>query len=486
MAGPLVDVHCHVFNADDLPVRGFVQRLHLQTPLLGPLLATLIDQLVQGGAPGYAQDRDRLDRLLAGGDADSAVGDLLGPESMLERHGAESADDADRRTDEALAMVVTRDPAFARRLGAALAAEFGDSSEPVATEDWTNPLASVRRATRWARLFGLSRLDIAAEMARTYQSVDLFCPLLVDLGIGLGDVPKTTMGQQVELSERLSRISMLGLLPGGGSARLHPFVGFDPRRQLRALLADAAETPFDVVRSAVLDRGFVGVKVYPPMGWRPLGNSATVDMTEEEARRLDEELRRFYDWCQAEDVPVTAHGNRSNYPDESFAEFAGPSGWGRVLAEFPRLHLNFGHFGGARATEPRTGWPWEMAKLAVRHEHVYADVGNHRIDDRAVAEGYLDLLERIFSDGSTEAMRDRIMYGSDWFMLALAPEHERFPAAYQRLFSDRFGGPATDAFRGGNALRFLGFDDPGNRNAVRLRQRYERYAPHRLPDWLAG
>ena len=26
----LVNVHCHAFNPDDLPVRGFVHRLHLQ------------------------------------------------------------------------------------------------------------------------------------------------------------------------------------------------------------------------------------------------------------------------------------------------------------------------------------------------------------------------------------------------------------------------------------------------------------------------
>ncbi len=30
--GHIVDVHCHTFNADDLPVQGFVHRVFLPSP----------------------------------------------------------------------------------------------------------------------------------------------------------------------------------------------------------------------------------------------------------------------------------------------------------------------------------------------------------------------------------------------------------------------------------------------------------------------
>jgi hypothetical protein len=92
----------------------------------------------------------------------------------------------------------------------------------------------------------------------------------------------------------------------------------------------------------------------------------------------------------------------------------------------------------------------------------------------------------MFGEEGTSEMRSRLMYGSDWFMLAILPEHERFLAHYRSLYDETMGDPAATAeFMGGAALRFLGFDDPGNRNRRRLRARYERYAPDRVPSWLA-
>ncbi|TCO42563.1 amidohydrolase family protein [Kribbella antiqua] len=490
MADFVVDVHCHVFNADDLPVRGFVQRLHLHTPALGPLLATLIDRVVQGAAPGYAEDMARIRRLLATGG--ETVADVLGPATFGAAAGLESVGGLESQTDVAFDDLLAQDPIFVRRLSSSLETELrrtgtGTDAGAPSAEGWTDRLADARRAVRWAKLFGLSRLDLAAELVRNSSAqVDLFCPLLVDLDTGLGDRAKTTLRQQVELFEGISSLSMLGRLPGVDNARLHPFIGFDPRRQVNAVLAGLAETPFDVVKSAVLEHGFVGVKVYPPMGWLPLGNTATIDMTATEAVLVDSELRKFYDWCQTEQVPITAHANRSNYADDSFKDFAGPVGWTAALREFPGLRVNLGHFGGARANEPASGWPWRMAKLAVANEHVYADVGNHRIDDTGIARAYFAMLgEMMAATAKTAPMTDRLMFGSDWFMQALLPAHDQFLDSYRSQYRKAFGVAATKRFLGRNALRFLGFDDPGNRNAMRLRQRYQLLAPDRIPDWLA-
>jgi hypothetical protein len=48
----IVDIHCHAFNADDLPVRGLGYRLHLHNRALGAIVPDLVDRLVQGRAPG--------------------------------------------------------------------------------------------------------------------------------------------------------------------------------------------------------------------------------------------------------------------------------------------------------------------------------------------------------------------------------------------------------------------------------------------------
>jgi predicted TIM-barrel fold metal-dependent hydrolase len=488
VSDPVVDVHCHVFNADDLPVRGFVQHLHLDTPVLGPLLSMLLDRIVQDQAPGYEQDMARLQHLLATsapGPASAELEVVGQPTVTAPVAGAGLAEQA----DIALAELTIEDPVFVRRLTVALddamgSAQGGGQGQADA-ENLADKFEATKRAVRWAKLFGMSRVDVASELVANFSnSVDLFCPLLVDLGVGLGDRPKTTMRQQVEMLEAISILSMRGKLPGGGKARLHPFVGFDPRAQVRAVLAGQPITPLDVVKSAVLDHGFVGVKVYPPMGWKPLGNTVTIDMTAAEAKRLDAELRKFYSWCQEDEVPVTAHANRSNFADPSFADFAGPTGWQQALQEFPDLHVDLGHFGGAKAITPPTGWPWAMANLAVSRPHVYADVGNHRIDDPTVAAGYLDTLEAIFADPSTTEMDERLMYGSDWFMLAILPEHEQFLSNYRTLYQNRFHAPRTKKFMGRNALSFLGFDDANNKNAGRLAAHYARHAAGREPSWL--
>ena len=73
---PVVDVHCHLFNASDLPVRGFAQRVVLGDPedqvVLGPdpstsraalpHLAGLLVELLSGPAPTARAELAAIDR----------------------------------------------------------------------------------------------------------------------------------------------------------------------------------------------------------------------------------------------------------------------------------------------------------------------------------------------------------------------------------------------------------------------------------------
>ena len=475
---PVIDVHCHAFNADDLPVRGFIQALHMRGVPLGGALARLVDLLIQGVGPGYHADKARLDAILLTAGRRDAVRALAPP-----------ADTAalEREVDAALVELETRDPALSRQVGAELVAAESGGDPAAAVRGLDDMIGATRRAVRWVTLFGKSRVDIATYLVQTFSDrVDLFCPMLVDLGAGLGDTAATTAREQIELHEKVSRISMLGLLPGLGKARLHPFVGFDPRMELRARTVGDIETPLDVVKTAVERFGFIGVKVYPPMGWRPIGNHEGVGMSKEQAAQVDEILRELYTWCVEEDVPITAHTNRSNFAHESYRDYGAPEGWIDVLDAFPGLHLNLGHFGGAKRKEDPDGWPWRIARATKDRPTLFADVGNHNIYDEEMTAGYLAMLADMLGRPETESMRERVMYGSDWFMVAIHPEYEEFLDTYEQLFRDRFDEAITTDFLGGSARRFLGFDDPSNKNAVRLRERYQRFAPQRLPGWLAG
>lgn len=78
------------------------------------------------------------------------------------------------------------------------------------------------------------------------------------------------------------------------------------------------------------------------------------------------------------------------------------------------------------------------------------------------------------------------MFGSDWYMLANHEDHDRFLDEYGGHYRDAFGDALTDAFLGANALRFLGLDDPANRNHQRLLAGHERFAPDNVPSWLVS
>jgi hypothetical protein len=71
-----VDIHCHMFNATDIPVNGFVHHVALHDGLMSGPLADLAARLV-GGAPGYAADKARLSGIL--GAAPRAIAAPPGP-----------------------------------------------------------------------------------------------------------------------------------------------------------------------------------------------------------------------------------------------------------------------------------------------------------------------------------------------------------------------------------------------------------------------
>jgi hypothetical protein len=74
----VVDVHCHTFNGDDLPVRGFVQRVLLENIGALSLVSWVLDNVGQLGTPGYEEERAQLDRLLGYEDASLAASAYIG------------------------------------------------------------------------------------------------------------------------------------------------------------------------------------------------------------------------------------------------------------------------------------------------------------------------------------------------------------------------------------------------------------------------
>lgn len=472
--GPVVDIHCHVFNGDDIPLKGFAERVILKNLGIGGLADDLLDAVIQGGAPGFDEENPTLDEMLAASDTDFMMSAfaLEDPEESL-----------DSEVEDILAKLAADKPDVLAEAAASMEEEFPEPVplDAVAAAGIGDVATAPFRLIKWLRLYAKHRYQIASVLINTFNDeVDLFTPMLVDLKHGLNDDSDTSPAEQMEMLAKISRLSMLGRLPKGGKAHLHPFLGFDPRRQVDVERRGSGETPLELVERAVRSNGFVGVKLYPPMGFRPLGNRPEPGMDAADVDAINDALEAFYQLCVDLDIPVTAHANNSNHSSSTFEGFGSAADWRVVLTNFPDLHVNLGHFGGADKKVPDESWPMEMADLAGDFDHVYADVGNHRIYDEDLLEIYLDRLDQVFA--AHPVMRERLMYGSDWFMLALHPKAKKFLRDYRDAYSRRFPG-LVDRFMGENALEFL-FGGMANQNARRVAARYDPASFGSPPDWL--
>ncbi|GAB4233560.1 MAG: hypothetical protein Kow0032_16910 [Methyloligellaceae bacterium] len=495
---PIIDAHCHVFNARDIPVVQFVTRVFLRhyarhmsaknlRQLEREIRAFMGRKLKQ--TPGFEQERSLLEARLAG----EPVAAKAHPPQL---------------------------PKFAR--GSARSCFGKDVADRIAA---LQNLVSIMTGFRF-RIFETLAATYALNLPDV--GVALFTPALVDMDYWLGSVwdrqsgtalwddadgaPQTTPAQQVVLMEMIQR-----LYPG----QCHSFVSYCPWRQLdderrNAALLPALRRPtaLDVVKDAILNRGFVGVKLYPPMGYRPIANAELPASAfppaaagEPYAHRfgaaLDEALLTLYRFCASHDVPIMAHTAPSNAagvyetPDgrsRSYAERAHPRYWERVLAlpGLSGLRLNLAHFGAGVAGEPDAGWRAVIGQLMDRHPHVYADLAHYAemVLDNFTGSGQhcqeaanvLDPLRRRFLRPPAGKVRaQRLLYGSDWSMLAKEFYYADYLPVVAHMYRRKIHSVGAGARRNaraflcGNAIRFLGLRK-GERTRARLEAWYSRHA----------
>ncbi|NLE78549.1 MAG: amidohydrolase family protein [Rhodococcus sp.] len=458
-----------MFNADDLPVEGFIAHHDKLEWIGGRGIARLLDRYIQHRAPDYRQDLARMRALLAADGVE--VAEALDPSA--EQSG----------TEHAVLAELADDPELFAEIAADLAAQDAattSGAESTGAEAFSI-VGDVRRLVAWASLFAQSRVNLPALYDKcTGGEVGLAVPMLVDLDAGVRDRSPAGQREQVELFELLSTISMLGRLPGASDLVLHPFVAFDPLRQLAHRDAIGL-SPRELVAEAVLSRGFLGVKVYPPMGWKPSGNAERTDISRDDGQRLDEIVLDLAGWCQANDVPITAHGNESNEAHRSFRGFGAPEQWEPVLAACPGLRLNLGHFGGAHAERKDYTWTFRIAEMMDSYPHLYADVSCHRVDTAEVLDQQMAVIEELHRAGRN--VLERVQFGTDWYMQAANPAPDMFLDTYRSRWRECFGDNVTEDFLHRNALRFLGLSGTGA-NSDRLRGRYDDLGVT-APEWLA-
>ena len=446
----LIDMHCHVFNATDLPASEFIYRVLRQR---------------------YNVDPDGL---------------VLGLGAILSALAGNAPTPVDELTD-----IQQGRPSASAAVGGA-----GGILD-------------------WLKLFGHSRRELIARLGGFYSATNNHCaliaPALVDYNAWL-DNPDVA---DRRLSDQVAVMGAIAKLPG--TPRVHGFVGFDP---IRAILApygyypggtalDPIIDPHDLVREAVETHGFLGVKLYPPMGFRAWHNGngdvtfspvakKYIDLVfpgigdRQLGKLIDIELEKLYRYCADQGVPILAHAYNSNQADECTGWRASPQYWGDVIENFSSpqkpLRLCLGHFGsfsahtkfpachdafGAKAWEIIIGGILASAKA----QYVYTDVSylSEVLDQSPAGQAQLKKMGAQFTSFivNYDKQAEHICYGSDWIMLGLESGHERYHVAlgdFLRQDVQLNAAQLTNIYFG-NAVRFLGLQ-PGDQNRARLEKFY--------------
>lgn len=328
---------------------------------------------------------------------------------------------------------------------------------------------------QWAELMTRDRAQILQQAAALYarpNEVQVFCNHLLDIGMWLRATevkqskPDDLIALFAELSARRRDVLVLN------------FVGFCP---LRAALE--GEPVHARIRNAITRQGYAGVKLYPPMGFKPLENSG---VSFAHARRappgrgaaLDRELRKLYAWCQANDVPIAAHASASMGAGPGTSAYSAPWLWRPVLRDYPDLRVSLAHFGGFGG-HGNPQWEIELIAMLDDFPNLYFDTGfwteamtGARTQAAAVAD-----TQRLFATEPEAA--GRMLYGSDWSMIARLPSHNQYLVGLQDFVGQLFRSDEakSKAVMGGNALRWLGLD----RNGVQAQRLAAAHGDH--PVW---
>ena len=534
----IIDVHCHIFNSLDLPMQEFIDKAYLRNAVSDPTIAPytpLIDAILSDlskrlRAETKDDNSDRsLDKCLdyerkfvtrlfqdwknksvslppsARGMALLDILDAYFPTIVfgLLRRELNPGTYSGPKDFSLNSVLDNSDDAFT------LGPEFDSDylAGQIYEQDTSDKLIS--HSISWGVIFTRSRRELADQLGRVDNGrAVLVTPAMVDFTkwLDASSDEAATLNDQIAAMGRLSREDR------PGQPHIHGFVAFDPLRQAiyDKLGGAPADSPLAIVDKAVTQDGFIGIKLYPPMGFRATKNASAGDdfpcwvrfgsgspgygvkcanptnkpdgLGNDPGQVLDDVLARLYAWCVTKNVPIMAHAYNSNAAGPGYGTRASPDYWNLVLQQQPfrTLRINMAHFGGfAEAFKsgtfkpgdlPKT-WEWKIGQMFTANPNamIFSDISylSEVLDRKSQLRQQTLIAMRQFSQ--TFANSDRLlMYGTDWSMIG----HElKFPTGRQTPYPDVIADFLADVGYNsnglgniffGNAARFLGLL-PGDR-----------------------
>ena len=502
----VIDAHCHVFNVEDVPASAFLKgpvahQLQQFDAKLIKALADIISAIAYLLAPSA---RDELEML-------------KGLSDYASRHPPHAVRDLiDRARKEQQQKFIrafslaAQDPAFAAAYNKQYFMAFGklpDDEHSLSENEIYRILnepppaqtrgvdADPRHLVIFAhtltspRYLNLASIQKAYSGGPGFPAIDVFCLSLVDFDYWLGcKESSTSQPDQTRLLEQIAIMS-------GGA--ILPFVSYNPQSDF-----EQQDASFERVVDAIIHRGFIGVKIYPPMGYMPYGNACQARPGDcpvlNNAKEIDHRLGRLYAWCVDNNVPVMSHTSHSFGKTDAHDDCAAPYGWQKALEKFDGLRVQAGHFGGDSQHAHQKAWAVEYVRLMAlpKARNLYVDLSNLGdlfTPDSDVQQAIEPLFSTPVSADSTELAANRMVFGSDWYMTQLSGVSDTYVpnmnAYLERL--ERTPAPGIPDLRkrvfGMNAVRLYGLaPGPIGGNATnwdRLKRYYDK-KKITTPAWM--
>ena len=523
-----IDTHAHIFNGNDLQISAFLNKVALRKSSEMSGFALAVGPLLQGLgwhlAPNSRQELAMLDKLADDLRKCDAT-DLRHAFDQSKQDGYQLAQREMKRTaSEYRARQATRfAPEVATDPYAAVHQRIADEmihlpdslhdykmqQETKANAAQASPAACPADTITGYIDFVIHHFHYryvnACEYLTTYSSdsprkVDLVTACMVDYDYWLngGKATPATLPEQIEVMARVSQAT---------AGRVHGFVPFCPFREAATAGASSDGDALKWVKTAIEKFGFIGIKMYPPMGFAAYGNGSLQDYWQVErglpsiayekdfGLRLDRALDNLYRYCIANGVPIMAHTNQSNGPNDQFEKLAGAEYWTKAITKHPGLRVSFGHFGNTDPVNGGIDRPRAFMQLMASADgaNAFADSAyfGDILDDRVQLTQLLAALYRESLPNGANPLRRRLMYGTDWEMILTTGKSKKYLANFIQTFAQleqRLGNPVaswaglSDEFFGKNAARFLGLwkMEP---NRVRL-ERFYKSRNMLVPDWM--
>lgn len=465
-AGKLVDIHAHLFNATDLPAagfiktvflshypeQGFVQAMDLRASGVVDALVDLFVHIVTGASP-TAREEIRVLRGVAEARAEHASSE--GAERLVSRRVASYL--VEPRLQSGVGSAVVRGAIIAAGTDGSTRLDSGlteISAQEIALKAYRSDF-DIGVYLKWFGLFTRYRYSLADELARDHARLGykatLVAPAMVDFAKWF-DIRSDVLSP---LEEQVEVMGLVARRPGG--PRLRGYVSFDPLREALHRAGRPGSSPLKLVEHAIRDHGFAGIKLYPPMGFKPWKNGNQPypkQVTDffggrlETGRALDAALADVYDLAVSLDAPIIAHAADSNAAGLYYGRRGDPAHWIPVWENWPRLRVCLAHFGGfetisegapAGSQLPESSWEYVIGAYVARHPEagIFADLSSYTEVLKAgpaqraeIARAFRGYVARFDPEVR------HLMFGSDWIMLGNQREHlfyaERLVAFLQK------------------------------------------------------